>query len=248
VSASCIYEGSVRHWRQQPPREFTTRLALAYIDLDELPGLLSGRFLLRRPGALRFRRRDYHGDPRVPLGQAVRDTIASQTGIRPTGPIRLLTQLRSFGHCFNPVSFYYCLEPGGERLQCVLAEVTNTPWGERHAYVLGEGGGASGVLTGSFAKELHVSPFMSMDHRYGARASTPGDTIAVHIESRRDGAKAFEATLSLARHELTAASARGMALRYPFASLRVLALIYARAVGLKLAGASVHRHPQAGGA
>jgi DUF1365 family protein len=248
VSASCIYEGSVRHWRAQPARDFTTRLTLAYVDLDELPGLLSGRLLSPRPGALRFRRRDYHGDPGVPLEQAVRDTVEARTGIRPTGPIRLLTQLRSCGHCFNPVSFYYCLAPGGERLQCVLAEVTNTPWGERHAYVLGEGAGASGVIKGSFDKELHVSPFMSMDHRYLARASTPGDTLAVHIESHRDGAKAFEATLSLVRDELTPASARAMALRYPFASLRVLALIYARAVGLKLAGSTVHRHPQAGGA
>jgi DUF1365 family protein len=248
MSASCIYKGSVRHWRRQPPREFTTRLALAYIDLDELPELLSGRFLLQRPGTLRFRRRDYHGDPRVPLGQAVRDTIASRTGVRPTGPIRLLTQLRSFGHCFNPVSFYYCLEPGSERLQCVLAEVTNTPWGERHAYVLGKQAADSGVLKGSFDKELHVSPFMSMDHRYRARASTPGETLAVHIESHRKGAKVFEATLSLARRELTPASARRIALRYPFASVRVLALIYARAVGLKLAGAAVHGHPQAGGA
>jgi DUF1365 family protein len=246
VSVSCIYEGTVRHRRMDPPHAFTNRLALAYIDLDELPGLLSGRLLARRPGTLRFRRRDYLGDPNVSLDDAVRDAVARQTGIRPTGPIRLLTQLRSFGHCFNPVSFYYCLHADGHGLQCVLAEVTNTPWGERHAYVLGEGIGSSGVLGGEFDKQLHVSPFMSMDHRYTARASTPADTLSVHIESRRDGASVFDATLSLARRELTPASARRMSLRYPFATVRVLALIYARALALKLAGATVHRHPQTG--
>jgi DUF1365 family protein len=248
VSASCIYDGVVRHRRRQPPKAFTHKLALAYIDFDELPDLLSGRLLSRRPGALRFRRRDYHGDPRVSLEEAVRETVAVQTGTRPTGPIRLLTQLRSWGHCFNPVSFYYCLYPGGERLQCVLAEVTNTPWGERHAYVLGDGLRDSGVLGGEFDKQLHVSPFMSMDQRYRARASTPAQTLTVHIESRREGATVFDATLSLARRELTPASARRMTLRYPFATVRVLGLIYARALGLKLAGVAVHRHPQAGGA
>jgi DUF1365 family protein len=248
MSASCIYAGTVRHRRLNPPRAFTHRLALAYIDLDELPALLSGRLLARRPGALRFRRSDYHGDPRVSLPEAVRETVATQTGTRPTGPIRLLTQLRSFGHCFNPVSFYYCLDPAGERLQHVLAEVTNTPWGERHAYVLANRAGASGVLGGEFDKQLHVSPFMSMDQRYRARASTPADTLSFHIESQSDGSRVFDATLWLVREELTSASARRMTLRYPFATFRVLALIYARAFGLKLAGATVHRHPQAGGA
>jgi uncharacterized protein len=248
VSVSCIYEGSVRHRRVDPPKTFTHGLALAYIDLDELPGLLSGRLLSPRPGALRFRRRDYLGDPSVPLDEAVRDAVAAQTGSRPSGTVRVLTQLRSFGHCFNPVSFYYCLHPDSERLASVLAEVTNTPWGERHSYVLSEGLGGSGVLGGSFEKQLHVSPFMSMDQRYRARASTPAETLSVHIESHREGARTFDATLSLARRELTPASARSITLRYPFATVRVLALIYARALGLKLAGATVHRRPQAGGA
>ena len=92
----------------------------------------------------------------------------------------MLTQLRSFGHCFNPVSFYYCLDGAGEQVEAVVAEVTNTPWGERHAYVLPGG-------WGSFDKALHVSPFMGMDHRYTARACAPGERLAVHIESRRDG-------------------------------------------------------------
>ena len=72
----------------------------------------------------------------MPLADAVRDLVEERTGARPAGPIRLLTHLRSFGHCFNPVSFYYCFDPAGERVEAVVAEVTNTPWGERHAYVL----------------------------------------------------------------------------------------------------------------
>jgi dehydrogenase/reductase SDR family protein 12 len=133
LSASCIYEGTIRHRRLQPRREFTHRLALAYLDLEELPRLLDGRLVGRRPALVPVRRRDYLGDPDVSPDRAVRDLVNDRTGWRPKGPIRVLTHLRSLGHCFNPVSFYYCLGPTGASVQNLVAEVTNTPWGERHA-------------------------------------------------------------------------------------------------------------------
>ncbi|MBV9806934.1 MAG: DUF1365 domain-containing protein, partial [Solirubrobacterales bacterium] len=211
----------------------------------------------RRPGPLRFRRRHYLGDAGVPLERAVRDRVAADTGVRPRGPIRVLTQLSSFGHCFNPVSFYYCFEDTTDRLESVVAEVTNTPWGERHAYVLGGPDERRGVLTGEFDKALHVSPFMDMDHRYLVHASTPSERLSVHIESRHPGGPAFEAgparrppefeaTLALRRTELTRRAAATVTRRYPVAGARVLGLIYGHALGLKLAGAAVHPHPGSG--
>jgi DUF1365 family protein len=243
VTASCIYEGTIRHRRLAPRREFRHRLALWYVDLDELPKLLGGRLLEPSPGALRFRRRDYHGDPRLPLAEAVRDTVGAHTGSRPVGPIRLLTQLRSFGYCFNPVSFYYCLSAGADAVQAILAEVTNTPWGERHAYVLAGGTENSPLVVSSVDKAMHVSPFMPMDLSYCARATAPGDTLSVHMESSRAGSRVFDATLSMSRRELTRHSARRLTVRYPAATVRVLALIYAQALRLRLAGAGVHPHP-----
>jgi DUF1365 family protein len=237
-AASCIYEGTIRHRRLEPRRSFEHRIALFYLDLDEVPGLLGGRLVARRPGLLRFRRRDYLGRGPAPLAGAVRDEVERALGERPGGPVRVLTQLRSFGHCFNPVSFYYCLDADGDRVEAVIAEVTNTPWGERHVYVLPEG-------KAGLSKRLHVSPFMGMDHEYTVRAGRPGDALAVHIESRRRGELGFDATLALRRSELTRRSAARLAGRYPFANLRVLGLIYAHAIGLKLAGAPVHRHPKA---
>ncbi len=238
-SASCIYEGTIRHRRVDPRRSFQHRIALFYLDLEELPGLLRGRLVRPRPGPLRFRRRDYLGPEGTRLDDVVRDTVQAETGERPEGPIRLLTQLRSFGHCFNPVSFYYCLDAAGERVDAVVAEVTNTPWGERHAYVIPG-------TRGEMAKAMHVSPFMAMDHRYSVRAGVPGERLAIHIESSRNDAPAFEATLALRRRELTRGAAARLAIRYPFANLRVLGLIYGHAVGLKVAGAPVHRHPARG--
>jgi DUF1365 family protein len=233
---SAIYEGTVRH-RRFASREntFTHRLAPAYVDLDELPKLpLDGPLV-------RFERSDYLGDPAQPLPDAIRDLVERRTGTRPGGPIRLLTQLRSFGHCFNPVSFYYCFGSGGARVDVVVAEVTNTPWGERHTYVVERSG--RGVVRGHSEKVLHVSPFMGMDHRYEWRVADPGATLSVHIESHSDGRRTFDATLFMRRRELSRRTLAGITARYPFATGRVLALIYVHALGLKLKGVRMHAHP-----
>jgi DUF1365 family protein len=234
-SVSCLYEGTVRHQRFAPSHGFSHRVAMAYIDLDELPNLLNGRLVRRAPGPIRFRRSDYHGDPARTLDSAVRDSVQRHTGNRPQGPVRVLTNLSCFGHCFNPVSFYYCFEPGGAGIDAVLAEVTNTPWGERHAYVIPDGIGRSN-------KALHVSPFLGMDHAYSICAEQPGQRLAISIENTQGDRRLFQASLALERRELTPASVRSLNWRYPFGSVRVLALIYARAVGLKLAGAHVFPH------
>jgi uncharacterized protein len=245
VSASCIYEGTIRHRRYAVRRrEFEHRIALAYVDLDELPLLLDGWLTRPGPGLLRFRRRDYLGEATTPLSDAVREVVHAQTGARPAGPVRILAHLRSFEHCFNPVSFYYCLDPDGRGIDAVVAHVTNTPWGERHAYVLRDAGDSSRLLSASFTKRLHVSPFMEMDHTYTSRLTAPGRTLSVHIESHRHGVLQFDATLALRRVELTRAAAARMLVRYPFATVRVLALIYAHGLRLRLAGVSSYPHPR----
>jgi DUF1365 family protein len=244
---SCLFVGAVRHRRFETRRsEFRHPLALAYVDLGELPALLGGRLVRSGPGLVRFRRADYLGDPARPLEVAVRDEVQRQVGERPDGPIRLLTQLRSLGHCFNPVSFYYCFDRLGEQLRHVLAEVTNTPWGERHAYVLSAGAEGDEPLTGRSVKQLHVSPFMAMNHTYSWRVGAPASRLEVHIESHRGERLTFDATLALRRRELTRASLARVTARYPAATLRVLALIYGHAVALKLRGVPVHPHPRTG--
>jgi DUF1365 family protein len=246
MTVSAIYRGTVRHRRFATRRnDFEHGVALAYVDLDELPHLLGGRLVDQRPGLVRFRRDDYLGDPERPLGDEVRALVKDRSGQRPDGPIRLLTHLRSFGHCFNPVSFYYCFDAAGERLDAIVAEVTNTPWGERHCYVVGrDATDHPSVLGGQSDKALHVSPFMGMDHRYEWRVAAPAESLSVHIESHRQGSLAFDATLSLRRRELTSRELASATARYPVATARMLALIYLHAVVLKLKGVPVHPHPQ----
>jgi DUF1365 family protein len=252
MSDSAIYEGTIRHRRvAEREHEFRYRVAMAYLDLDEIAsGAPAGRGLTRtRPGLVRFRRSDYLGDPRASLSDAVRTLVAQRLGRdAPQGPIRLLTHLRSFGHCFNPISLYYCFAPGGERLEAIVAEVTNTPWGERHAYVLpraDDAGPDARVLRGSFDKALHVSPFMGMDQRYDWRAPAPGETLSLHVESVERGERTFDATLNLRRRPLDRRTLARITARYPAATQRMLVLIYAHAVALKLKGVSVKPHPKA---
>jgi uncharacterized protein len=245
MTASAIYEGTIRHRREAVrPGEFRRRLGLLYLDLDELDGLLDGRLLARRPGAVRFRRADYLGDPSVPLADAVRALVERRTGARPEGPVRLLTQPRTFGLCFNPVSFYYCFTPAGQ-LDAVVAEVTNTPWGERYAYVLSLRDGEGPASAEGLPKRLHVSPFMGMDQSYIWRVPEPGATLVVHIESREDGRRVFDVTLKMRRLPLTGRGLARFVARRPAPALRVLALIYGHALALKLKGVPMHPRPKA---
>jgi len=241
----------VRHRRMGAVRdEFRYPLFMACIDLDELPALFDGRWLwsARHPAMAWFRRADYLGDPDIPLRDAVSRLVAEETGIRAHGPIRLLTHLRCFGHCFNPVSFYYCYDALGEHVVAVVAHVTNTPWGERHAYVMAVGDttdhGTATLMRGQFEKRLHVSPLMGMDHVYDWRLTEPSERLSVHIESRRPGGeRAFDATLSLRREEMTTRALRRALIRYPFLTMRILARIYSHALRLKLRGAKYFPHP-----
>jgi uncharacterized protein len=253
--ASCLYEGTVRHRRTgSAPDEFRHRLFMTYLDLDELPGLFDASlsWSARRPALAWFRRADYFGEQQVPLKEAVLRLVAQRTGARPEGPVRLLTHLRYMGHCFNPVSFYYCFDAPGERVAAVVAEVSNTPWGERHAYVMAATDaldrGTVTVLREQFDKQLHVSPLMGMDRSYDWRLTVPSEQLLVHIESHPHSKDegAFDATLSLRRREIDARSLRRALLRYPLMTMRVQAHIYRHALRLRLRGARWHPHPKTG--
>ncbi len=245
---SCIYEGRVRHRRKGPVNHrFRYPIFMMYLDLAELPNLFRRRWLwsARRPTVAWFRREDHLGDAQRPLDECVRDLVESRTGVRPAGPIRLLTHLRYFGYCFNPVSFYYCFDREGLEVECIVAEVNNTPWGERHCYVLPA---ASGTRVGPASnhrlkKEFHVSPFLPMDMDYRWRFVDPGDRLAVHMENHRRGERVFDATLAMNRKPITGWRLAWVLLRYPLATLSVILRIHWQALRLWLKGATFYTHP-----
>jgi len=248
VRRSCLYVGQVRHRRFAPqPHAFAYPLHLLYLDLAELPEVFRGRWLwsAERPALARFHRGDHLGDPGVPLDEAVRDLVLERTGRKPRGPIRLLTQPRVAGIGFNPVSFYFCFDPGGEALETIIAEVENTPWGERHVYVLPAGSkpGRPSAQQHRHTKEFHVSPFLPMDLTYEWHFVGPGQRLAVYVEAQREGGRVFDATLTLERRELTGAALARALVTQPLQPLRVLSAIYWQALRLWWKGVPFHPHP-----
>ena len=244
---SCIYEGRVSHRRLTPARHaFRYRLFFMYLDLAELDQVFTGRWLWssRRPALAWFRREDHLGDPARPLADCVRDLVASRLGFRPAGPVRLLTQLRYFGYVINPVSFYYCFDAADARLEAVVAEVHNTPWGERHCYTLdGRDRPAEARLETTHSKEFHVSPFMGMEMQYRFRLTRPDRRLVVQMASEERGTKMFSAVLQLERREATPWRLAGALMRYPAMTLQVLAAIYWQALRLWCKGCRYHPHP-----
>jgi len=223
---------------------------MLYVDLDELPRLFDGRLLwsVGRFNLACLLRRDHLGGGPAPLDAAVRDLVAARTGTRPGGPIRLLTHLRYFGHCFNPVSFFYCFEKGGERVDTIVAEITNTPWKETHCYVLGAEGneGRGRWKYHVFEKDFHVSPFNPMNHTYHWRFSEPDASLRVHMENLDAEGKVFDATLGLEQRPVTGANLARVLLRYPLMTVKVVAAIYWNALRLRRKKAPFHPHPDSG--
>jgi DUF1365 family protein len=247
--ASALYTGWVRHRRVRPhPHAFRYRICYLLLDLAELERVFQNRWLwsVGRRNLAQFRRSDYLGDPAVPLDEAVRRRAAAVLGRRPEGSIRLLTQVRTFGHCFNPVSFYYCYAAGGSALECVVAEITNTPWKERHSYVLDVAAAQrrGSALTWEFPKSFHVSPFLPMQRDYAWHLQPPGEALRIHMDVRAADGKDFDATLVLERRALDGGSLARYLWRYPLMSLRIVLAIHWQAFLIWLARNPVYDHPR----
>ena len=245
---SAIFEGSVKHRRLNPVgHTFKYQLFMMYLDLGELDSVFSGRWFwsVKRRALARFRRKDHFGDAGKPLDECARDEIEEKTGTRPDGPIRLLTNLSYFGYCFNPVSFFYCFDRNDEHLEYIIAEVNNTPWGERTLYVLSAPKLARSKRHMEFTPEkvMHVSPFMQMDVDYRWKFSTPGESLTVFMENTREGNKIFDAGLLLHRTEIDGLSLARILTFHPFMTFKVILAIHWQALRLWLKGTPVIDHP-----
>ena len=245
--ASALYFGELAHERFTPvAHRFAYRTGMLYLDLDEAPSLLTRLpgWSMHRPAPAWLRRRDFLGDPRRPLAEAVRDRVAAATGSRPAGPVRMFTNLRYFGSLMNPVTLYYCFDSAGAPATHWVAEVTNTPWGERQSYVVALDDEPSS--THQFGKALHVSPFNPLDMVYRMRTTDPGEAHCVTIENWHQDRLHFRARLSLHRAPIDARSASAYLLRMPHRNLAVGWRIYRQAFALWRKGAKLydHRRPE----
>jgi len=242
---SRIYAGWLRHRRHSPkPHSFRYKVFMPFICLDELPDLFENSWFWSAtgPALARFKRSDFLGDATLPLKDEVRRRIREETGQEHRGPIYLLANMRYFGFQMNPIACYYCYNEDESRLEYLVAEVNNTPWNERHSYVL-RGPETGRWLRTEFDKSFHVSPFNPMAMRYHWRSSNPDDRLVLHMENTTEEGKVFDASLSLTAQPMTAAALNRILLRYPLMTVKVALAIYWQALRLFIKRIPFYPHP-----
>lgn len=264
---SSVYSGWIRHRRFEPVKNaFTYPIFMLYLDLDEIKNVLSKKwyFSIERFNFVSFKRKDFFKPEMFDLKQAVISEVSEyykQEGVALTDiiSVRMLCHVRYLGLVFNPVVFYYCFDANNEPV-AILAEITNTPWGERHSYVLPicnreAFSGLDAQQKGhnlnnrkhqfKFKKCFHVSPFNPMNMDYRWVFSEAKEQLVVHMENfiqTNDGAKHFDATLNLEQHDLVKNLAR-ILMKQPFMTAKVMLGIYWQAFKLWVKGSKFYDHP-----
>jgi hypothetical protein len=237
--APSLYVGEVFHERFTPAFGFRQELAMALLDLEDIASATKKSVLFSEHAMapVTFRRRDYVGDPSVALHEAVRDEVERQIGFRPVGRVLLLTNLRTWGWVANPISIYWCYDD--DRLVAQVLEVTNTPWHQKHCYVVDRRASTTAMV--QFQKELHVSPFFPMDFMYEFTSEGPTDIVNIELSLLRDGERFFEARLYASRVPLS--TGQLVRLLFLLPTQRVSFGIYYRALRLWKRGATYVPHP-----
>jgi DUF1365 family protein len=242
-----IFEGTLRHRRFAPVEHaFVYRTFMALLDVDRLPELMRASRLTgyNTWNWASFQDRDHLGDPSQPLRQRLA-ADGRRAGVDlPDGRIFLLTHLRYFGYCFNPVSFFYLFDRSGS-LQLVVAEVNNT-FGGSHTYWL-QPQSDSPTFRSAAAKSLYVSPFLPVDLDYRFAFTAPADRLVAHMNVLKGPSTVIDATLTLERRPWTAAEIRRQLLRQPAMTMKVTAAIHWQAARLWWKGVPAVPRPTANG-
>lgn len=245
---SSLYFGKVRHHRKSPKiHNLEYGIFMAHLFLDELKEVFKGRWLwsINKPNLSSFKRTDYHRPEIDSLQDAVRDTMTRQLGEKMSGKISILTHLRTFGYCFNPVTFYYLWGDDLTSPVAIMTEITNTPWGERYAKCFRwKDTDMNEKSEYDFRKEFHVSPFIGMDVDYDWRFQNPQETVKIDMYLRQNNKSFFSAHLHLKQKAISFKNLSMALIRFPFMTLKVTAAIYWNALLLKLKGCPFYSHPK----
>lgn len=241
---SGLYEGTIRHRRKRTAaHDFYYRIGLIYADIDEIQNFC-------RPSKLwSFNKNNigsYHSDDYLKHYQgSMREKIAqvfSEQNLElPQGKVFQLCNWRYFAYIINPICCYFCYDEQ-EQLQYIVAEVTNTPWGQSQNYIL-KCDPTQAVQRLKFDKDMHVSPFFDLQMFYTMICNKPDNNLSMHIINQTDKEHCFDATLNLKRKPMSQRNMNFFLLRYPMQTIKIVLAIYYQALRLWLKGVPYIANP-----
>lgn len=218
---SAIYKGKVNHRRYTPKfHSFNYSYCMWLVDIDELDSVCSSYRLVGasklNPVSIRLADHIEGVNDPIEFKARINQKVTELGGHWQGDKLLMMTQARVLGLYFSPVNFHFCYD--GEVCRYMLAEVSNTPWGEKHWYLVD-------LANPRTEKDFHVSPFMPIEQEYRWRVKLPAKQFLAHIENWHNN-KVFDATLTLKRENLSYASLGKTLLRFPVIALSTVGAIY----------------------
>ena len=234
---SNIYLGNIVHRRFSPKKHsFDYSLYMLALDVSEVEDAKAGLglfgFSWYHP--LRFSAKDYlKGEPNG-LMQRITNKVLELSGHNDIQRVVMLVQVRCFGIYFSPANFYFCYDQNNQCTQ-MLAEVSNTPWNERHYYLIDLLNSGEKVSK----KDFQVSPFMDLDMSYFWQVKAPSDNnsnIMIRIENKKLNSangkidKLFDANLMMKKQSFNQKSLLQVWCQLPVMTLKIVLGIYWQAL------------------
>jgi len=239
-------DGWVVHDRRVPKvHRFKYNMCWCLFDLDHVSAWMTENSWWRHNGFALFSLydRDYLTKETLPIKQKVINHLRKEQGVEFSGEVFLFTHPRFLGYGFNSVSFYFCYQQ--QNLKYILAEINNTPWGEKHVYVFAadDAKKATQVNTFAFDKAFHISPFAPMDINYLWRFEVSPEQIKVKMQLHRKDVNVMNVYLDTKITPFMENSNNRYLLKKPFQPWKMSLGIYWQALKLWIKRVPFYSHP-----